>query len=318
MFSGLMQYNGGDRVAVQRLRRPVRRHELAVRGGRSRRAGPVARARAQSGEQGAGRPGRAQHEPAAGQPRRTPPVPPYDALVRSLLQPPPQRDQTLQDPRCVFQIVKRHFAATRRRWSSGSTGCPKETFLKVAETIARQLGPDRTTSFCYAVGWTQHTNGVQIIGAARCCSSCSATSAGRAAGSWRCAATPRSRARPTSRRSTTRSTATCRHPSALQEARHADATTCAPRRCRPATGPTCRSSWSVYLKSMYGDAATKENDFGYDWHPKIIGDHSHMPMFVGDGRRQGARACSAIGQNPARRSTRGSSARRWRSSTGWS
>jgi formate dehydrogenase major subunit len=53
-----------------------------------------------------------------------------------------------------------------------------------------------------------------------------------------------------------------------------------------------------YLKSMYGDAATAENQFGYEWHPKIIGDHSHLPMFVAmaDGRVKGM---LCIGQNPA-------------------
>jgi formate dehydrogenase major subunit len=53
-----------------------------------------------------------------------------------------------------------------------------------------------------------------------------------------------------------------------------------------------------YLKSMYGDAATDQNDFGYDWHPKIIGDHSHLPMFVAmaDGKVKGM---LCIGQNPA-------------------
>src|SRR5262249_42887013 len=53
-----------------------------------------------------------------------------------------------------------------------------------------------------------------------------------------------------------------------------------------------------YLKSMYGAAATKDNDFGYDWHPKIIGDHSHMPMFVAmnEGRVKGL---LCVGQNPA-------------------
>ncbi|MBX6341018.1 MAG: formate dehydrogenase, partial [Thermomicrobiaceae bacterium] len=53
-----------------------------------------------------------------------------------------------------------------------------------------------------------------------------------------------------------------------------------------------------YLKSMYGDAATKENDFGYDWHPKITGDHSHMPMMVlmAEGKVKGM---FAMGQNPA-------------------
>jgi formate dehydrogenase major subunit len=53
-----------------------------------------------------------------------------------------------------------------------------------------------------------------------------------------------------------------------------------------------------YLKSMYGTAATPENDFGYAWHPRIFGDHSHMPMFVAmnDGK---VRGMLCIGQNPA-------------------
>ena len=53
-----------------------------------------------------------------------------------------------------------------------------------------------------------------------------------------------------------------------------------------------------YLKSVSGDAATRENDFGYDWHPKISGDHSHLPMMVAmmEGRVKGM---FAMGQNPA-------------------
>src|SRR5262249_60177499 len=44
------------------------------------------------------------------------------------------------------------------------TGCPRDVFTKVAETIPANSGPDKTTSFAYAVAWTQHTNGVQTIG----------------------------------------------------------------------------------------------------------------------------------------------------------
>src|SRR2546428_6042467 len=53
-----------------------------------------------------------------------------------------------------------------------------------------------------------------------------------------------------------------------------------------------------YLKSIYGAAATKDNGFGYDWHPRIIGDHSHLPMFVAmnEGRVKGL---LCICQNPA-------------------
>src|SRR5204862_7448323 len=53
-----------------------------------------------------------------------------------------------------------------------------------------------------------------------------------------------------------------------------------------------------YLKSMYGDAATPENDFGYLWHPKIIGDHSHLPMFVAMNAGK-VKGMFCIGQNPA-------------------
>src|SRR5205823_13499455 len=52
------------------------------------------------------------------------------------------------------------------------------------------------------------------------------------------------------------------------------------------------------LKAWFGDAATEANDYGYDWLPKIVGDHSHMPMFVemSKGNIQGF---FAMGQNPA-------------------
>ena len=89
----------------------------------------------------------------------------FAPLVASLVWPPPLRDETLQNPRCVFQIVKRHFARYTPEMVEKTTGCPKETFLKVAETILANSGADRTTSFAYAVAWTQHTYGVQIIGA---------------------------------------------------------------------------------------------------------------------------------------------------------
>jgi formate dehydrogenase major subunit len=72
-------------------------------------------------------------------------------------------DPTLQHPRCVFQILKRHFAKYTPEMVERVTGCPKEAFLKVAETICENSGPERTTALCYAVGWTQHSKGVQII-----------------------------------------------------------------------------------------------------------------------------------------------------------
>src|SRR5207244_10541115 len=104
--------------------------------------------------------------PAPGAPAAAAPPPRYEGLVRSLLKPPPPRDETLQDPRCVFQIVRRHFSRYTPEMVERVTGTPRDAFLQVAQTLADNSGPDRTSSFCYAVAWTQHTYGVQMIGAA--------------------------------------------------------------------------------------------------------------------------------------------------------
>jgi formate dehydrogenase major subunit len=76
---------------------------------------------------------------------------------------PPSEDPTLQHPRCVFQILKRHFARYTPEFVAETCGCSVDDFVRIADTIARNSGRERTTAFCYAVGWTQHTVGVQII-----------------------------------------------------------------------------------------------------------------------------------------------------------
>src|SRR5215212_1400320 len=72
-------------------------------------------------------------------------------------------DETLEHPRSVFQILKRHFSKYTPEMVERVTGCPKEAFLKVAEAVCENSGREKTTAFCYAVGWTQHSKGVQII-----------------------------------------------------------------------------------------------------------------------------------------------------------
>jgi len=79
---------------------------------------------------------------------------------------PRPNDLTLQHPRCVFQILKRHFARYTPEMVEKVCGTPKEAFLEVAKTICENSGREKTTAFCYAVGWTQHSKGVQIIRAA--------------------------------------------------------------------------------------------------------------------------------------------------------
>ncbi|MCC5698025.1 hypothetical protein LH612_33310, partial [Klebsiella pneumoniae] len=75
-------------------------------------------------------------------------------------------DPTLQHPRCVFQILKRHYARYTPEMVEQVCGVPRELFQQVAETLVRNSGPERTSAFAYAVGWTHHTVGVQYIRAA--------------------------------------------------------------------------------------------------------------------------------------------------------
>ena len=90
----------------------------------------------------------------------------FEDLIRSLKMPPALKDEKLQHPRTVFQLVRQHFNRYTPEMVEKVTGCPKETFLKIARTVLENSGRDRTTSWAYAVGWTQHTAGSQIIG---CC-----------------------------------------------------------------------------------------------------------------------------------------------------
>ena len=76
---------------------------------------------------------------------------------------PPEEDETLQHPRCVFQILKRHFARYTPEVVADACGCTIDEFRYVAERLCESSGRERTSAFAYAVGWTQHTVGVQII-----------------------------------------------------------------------------------------------------------------------------------------------------------
>jgi formate dehydrogenase major subunit len=76
---------------------------------------------------------------------------------------PPEEDTTLQHPRCVFQLVKKHYRRYTPDFVAETCGCSVEDFLYVAKALTESSGPEKTGAFCYAVGWTQHTVGVQYI-----------------------------------------------------------------------------------------------------------------------------------------------------------
>jgi formate dehydrogenase major subunit len=72
-------------------------------------------------------------------------------------------DPTLQDPRCVYQLMKKHFERYTPKMVADVTGVPQDLFQKICETIATTAAPDRTMTHLYALGWTQHTVGAQNI-----------------------------------------------------------------------------------------------------------------------------------------------------------
>ncbi len=77
--------------------------------------------------------------------------------------PDPDRDETLTSARCVFQVLKRHFARYTPEMVQQACGVPPDAFARVCELLTENSGADRTTAFVYSVGWTQHTVGVQYI-----------------------------------------------------------------------------------------------------------------------------------------------------------
>jgi formate dehydrogenase-N alpha subunit len=75
----------------------------------------------------------------------------------------PKQDRTLQDPRCVFQLLKKHYARYDVDTTCNITGTPKEKFLEACEIFTSTYKPDKSATWCYAMGSTQHTVGAQYI-----------------------------------------------------------------------------------------------------------------------------------------------------------
>jgi len=211
----------------------------------------------------------------------------------------PKTDTTLQDPQTVFQIIKKHYARYTPEMVESVCGCPKETFLIVAETLLNNSGRDKTSNITYAVGWTQHTVGVQII---RCAGMLQALlgNIGRPGGGILAL-----RGHSTIQGSTDIATLYHSLPGYLNMPDARQNHDSLKDFILTEAVPVATSYWGnypkfavSYFKAQFGDAATKENDYGYNYHPKITGDHSHLPMFIDmmDGKIKGF---LCVGQNPA-------------------
>ena len=182
-------------------------------------------------------------------------------------------------PRCVFQILRRHYARYTPEMVEQVCGTPRETFLKVAETLADASGPDRTAAICYAVGWTQHTTGVQIIRAATILQLLLGN-IGRPGGGILAL-----RGHATIQGSTDIPTLYNLLPGYLNTPSALKNHDTLADYIETEISPT--SYWVHFpkfivslLKAWYGDAATKENDYGFGWLP----EERRRPLALADVR----------------------------------
>jgi formate dehydrogenase major subunit len=72
-------------------------------------------------------------------------------------------DPTLQNPRCVYQLMKQHYSRYTPEMVQQICGVAPEQFHKVAETLASTAVPGRAATVLYALGWTHHSTGAQTI-----------------------------------------------------------------------------------------------------------------------------------------------------------
>ncbi|MCV9917541.1 formate dehydrogenase-N subunit alpha [Pseudomonas sp. BT-42-2] len=74
-----------------------------------------------------------------------------------------RRDLSLSHPRCVFNLLKQHVSRYTPEVVSQICGTPMDDFLEICEIMASTSAPDKTATFLYALGWTHHTTGAQMI-----------------------------------------------------------------------------------------------------------------------------------------------------------
>jgi formate dehydrogenase major subunit len=208
-----------------------------------------------------------------------------------------EADLTLENPRCIFQVLKRHFSRYTPEMVEQFCGISQKAFLQIAEIFTSASGPDKTAAICYAVGWTQHSKGVQVIRSAAILQLLLGN-IGRPGGGILAL-----RGHASIQGSTDIPTLYDILPGYLPmpffEDDAADLSEHIEKHCSR-TGLWAGFDKYVVslLKAYYGDAATKENEFGFHWLPRVTGDHSHFGYWLDmmDGKMEGL---FVMGQNPA-------------------
>jgi formate dehydrogenase major subunit len=208
---------------------------------------------------------------------------------------PPKTDPDMEHPRCVLQLVRKHFRRYTPEMVERICGVPQRLFLEVAETLCRNSGRERTSSFCYAVGWTQHTVGVQYIRTAAIIQLLLGNM-GRPGGGILAL-----RGHANIQGSTDIPTLYNILPGYIPMPQPQSRGQLA--EFVEKTGPTT-GAWgelsafaTSLLKAWFGEAATAENDFCFDHLPRIDGDHSIYPTIERMLDRK-VKGFFSVGQNP--------------------
>jgi formate dehydrogenase major subunit len=206
-------------------------------------------------------------------------------------------DPTLQDPRCVYQILKRHFARYTPEMAERVCGTPKELVMEVANAWVANSGREHTGALVYSVGWTQHTLGAQYIRAGAIIQLLLGN-IGRPGGGIFAL-----RGHASIQGSTDIPTLFNLLPGYLPmpSADHGDLATYTDSIRADHQKGFWRNAdaYTVsLLKEYWGDAATADNDYCFDYLPRITGDHGtyRTVMDMVDGKVFGY---FLLGQNPA-------------------
>lgn len=214
-------------------------------------------------------------------------------------------DLTLQHPRCVFQLLRKQYSRYTPEMVERVTGIPRDRFLKAAElfTSVRKDGDmKKAATIIYAVGWTQHTFGSQIIRAAAILQLLLGN-VGRAGGGVNAL-----RGHSNIQGATDMAGIFDNLPGYLKVPTPEDTDFAAyVKRITPASSKP--SEWDSYnywsntpkfavsfLKAMYGDAATRENGWAFDFLPKI--DRNYSWTHIWDDMHKGSiKGMFAFGMN---------------------
>lgn len=226
------------------------------------------------------------------------------------------RDETLQHPRCVYQILKRHFSRYTPELVSRTCGVSEEAFLEVCRAFTENSGRERTTALVYSVGWTQHSVGVQYIRTGAILQLLLGNM-GRPGGGIMAL-----RGHASIQGSTDIPTLFNILPGYLPMP-NAEQHTSLQEWVDAVRHPGAKGFWAnagAYginlLKAYWGDRATAENDFCFDYLPKITGDHGTYRTVLDmiDGKVKGY---FLLGQNPAVGSAHGRAQRLGMANLDW-